>query len=103
AVEVNRISGLQSYRRIQSRVEVHFSLEHEGVFLARMPDELAEFLESARMQFGNDRDDFLVQQVPGREQMRVVLGLDRLAFPGTDDAATTIRGRLRILAIRSTK
>ena len=73
---------------------VDLAFEHVGVFLAGMLDQLAELLETARVQLGDDGNDALVEQVPRRVEVLVVPGLDRLALAGAHDAAPGGRGRL---------
>jgi hypothetical protein len=82
-------------------MKLDFPFEHESIFLAGVADELAEFFEAARVQLGHDRNDALVEQIPGRVEVRVVRGLmyelldHYLGLPRTDWSARFLAEKKR--------
>ena len=61
-------------------MEFHGAFKDEGIFLAGTTDQFAEFVERADMQFRNDRDEALVEQIGRRIDVAIVFRLDCTAF-----------------------
>ena len=86
-----------------ARVEVDLPLKHKGIFFAGVLNQIAEFLEAARMEFHDDGNEAFIQKIPGRIHIGVILGLNGLALASAGDAASTATTLLYIRTVAATE